>query len=152
LTGKVNLRATFCYASPIDPEDAAAYTKAGLEITFRPHKDKKKPGAVEATSQTFFPMAEFRTEAELRTDLGKWETVLHAQANFLAASLYEPVFDVHYNARDGGGLAGVGAQRIRYALVLTVTAPKHPNLHQEILDAHAVLQALAPQVALPIRL
>lgn len=152
LTGKVNLRATFCYASPIDPQDAAAYTKAGLEITFRPHKDKRKPGAAEANTQTFFPMSEFRTEAELRGDLGKWETVLHSQANFLGASLYEPVFDVHYNARDAGGLAGSGAHRIRYALVLTVTAPKHPNLHQDILDAHAVLQALVPQISLPIRL
>lgn len=152
LTGKINLRATFCYASPVDPQDAAAYTKAGLEITFRPHQEKKKPGAKQATSSTFFPMAEFRTEADLRSDLGKWETVLHADANFYGTSLLEPVFDVHYNAREGGGLAGSGAPRIRYALVLTVTAPRHPNLHDDILKAHAVLQALVPQIALPIRL
>lgn len=152
LTGKITLRATFCYASPVDPQDAAAYTKAGLDITFRPHQEKKKPGAVQANSTTFFPLTEFRTEAELRADLGKWETVLHAQANFYGTSLCEPVFDVHYNARDAGGPQGSGAQRIRYALVLTVIAPKHPNLHQDILDAHVVLQALVPQISLPIRL
>lgn len=152
LTGKVTLRATFCYASPVDPQDAAAYTKAGLDITFRPHQDKKKPGATQANSTTFFPLTEFHTEAELRADLGKWETVLHAQSKFFGSSLNEPVFDVHYNARDAGGPQGSGAQRIRYALVLTVIAPNHPNLHQDILDAHVVLQSLVPQIALPIRI
>lgn len=152
LLGMVNLRATFCYASPVDPQDAAAYTKAGLDITFRPHQEKKKPGALNATPATFFPMSEFRTEAELRADLGKWETVLHAQDNFRGATLFEPVFDVHYNAREAGGAAGAGAPRIRYALVLTVTAPRHPDIHDEILRAHTVLQALVPQISLPIRL
>ena len=36
LTGNVRLKATFCYASPTDPQDAAAYTKAGLEVVFKP--------------------------------------------------------------------------------------------------------------------
>jgi len=35
--------------------------------------------------------------------------------------------------------------------VVTVHAPKHTQLHQEILKAHAVLQALEPQVSLPLR-
>ena len=152
LTGKVTLRATFCYASPVDPQDAAAYTKAGLSITFRPHRDKKKAGAASANSRSFFPSAEFRNEAELRSDLGKWETVLHAKDTFMGATLLEPVFDVHYNAREAGGAAPSSAQHIRYALVLTVSAPRHPELHQEILDAHNVLQALIPQIAIPIQL
>ncbi len=152
LTGKVTLRATFCYASPVDPQDSAAYTKAGLEITFRPHQEKRKPGAAQANSRSFFPASEFRDEAELRTDLGKWETVLHGGETFQGSSLLEPVFDVHYNARDAGGLAPSGAPRIRYALVLTVCAPRHPELHQEILDAHAVLEALVPQISIPIRI
>ncbi len=44
-----------------------------------------------------------------------------------------------------------GAPAIRYALVVTVSAPKHAQLHQDILAAHAVLQALEPQVSLPVR-
>lgn len=151
LEGKVRLRATFCYASPVDPQDAGAYTKAGLAITFRPHNGKRKKDAVNASSVSFFPAADFRTEAEQRADLGKWETVLHATHSFRGSSLQEPVFDVHYNARDAGGLATVGAPAIRYALVVTVHAPKHAQLHQDILNAHAVLQALEPQVSLPLR-
>jgi hypothetical protein len=87
----------------------------------------------------------------LRTDLGKWETVLHAENSYYGSSLLEPVFDVHYNAREAGGLASSGAPAIRYALVVTVHAPKHAQLHQDILKAHAVLQALEPQVSLPLR-
>ncbi|MBN3731326.1 S8 family peptidase [Burkholderia sp. Tr-20390] len=150
LEGKVTLSATFCYASPVDPQDSSAYTKAGLGITFRPHVDKRKPGAQHATPQSFFPANEWRTEAELRADLHKWETVLHAEHSFRGASLKESVFDVHYNARDAGGVAS-GAERIRYALVVTVRAPKHANLYQDILNTHTVLQALEPQVTLPLR-
>lgn len=151
LEGKVRLRATFCYASPVDPQDAAAYTKAGLGITFRPNSSKLKGKAKNALSASFFPAADFRTEAELRADLGKWETVLHAEHNYYGSSLLEPVFDVHYNAREAGGLASSGTPSIRYALVVTVQAPKHAQLHQDILAAHAVLQALEPQVSLPLR-
>ena len=103
-------------------------------------------------SQTFFPAAEFRTEADLWADLGKWETVLHAENTYYGSSLLEPVFDVHYNAREAGGPAPSGTPPIRYALVVTVHAPKHAQLHQDILNAHAVLQALEPQVSLPVRL
>ncbi|HQX06362.1 MAG: S8 family peptidase [Zoogloea sp.] len=150
LEGKVRIRATFCYASPVDPQDAGAYTKAGLGITFRPNRTKQAAGKKNAASKTFFPKAVFRTEEELRSDLGKWETVLHAENGCLGSSLLEPVFDVHYNAREAGGAAS-GAPSIRYALVVTVSAPKHPELHQDILKAHAVLQALEPQVSLPLR-
>ena len=150
LEGMVTLSATFCYASPVDPQDSSAYTKAGLGITFRPHVGKRKQGAQHPTPYSFFPASEWRTEAELRADLHKWETVLHAENSFRGSSLKESVFDVHYNARDGGGVAP-GADRIRYALVVTVKAPKHASLYQDILNAHAVLQALEPEVTLPLR-
>lgn len=150
LNGNVSLTATFCYASPTDPQDASAYTKAGLAITFRPHVDRKKPDAQHATSYSFFPANQWRTEAELRADLGKWETVLHAEHTFRGSSLKESVFDVHYNAREGGA-ATSGAAKIPYALVLTVRARRHPNLYEEILRSHAVLEALEPQVSLPLR-
>ncbi len=151
LKGNVRLAATFCYASPVDPQDSGAYTKAGLGITFRPNSSKLKVGAANASSASFFPVSEFRTEAELRADLGKWETVLNAEHSYRGSSLLDPVFDVHYNAREAGGLASSGAPAIRYALVVTVHAPKHAQLHQDILKAHAVLQALEPQVSLPLR-
>lgn len=150
LSGNVTLSATFCYASPVDPQDAGAYTKAGLGITFRPHADKRKGKAKSAATYSFFPSNEWRTEAEQRADLGKWETVLHATHTFRGTSLKDSVFDVHYNARDAGAPT-TGAERIPYALIIRVEAPRHADLHQEILDAHAVLQALVPAVDLPVR-
>jgi hypothetical protein len=150
LQGNVRLAATFCYASPVDPQDASAYTKAGLGITFRPHVDRRKPNAQHATSATFFPANEWRTEAEQRADLHKWETVLHAEHTYRGSSLKESVFDVHYNARDAGAPT-TGADRIRYALVVTLQAPRHATLYEDILDAHTLLRALTPTVTLPIR-
>ncbi|WOB05871.1 S8 family peptidase [Piscinibacter gummiphilus] len=149
LAGMVTLTATFCYACPVDPQDASAYTKAGLAITFRPHADKRKDGAAHANTYSFFPSNEWRTEAEQRADLNKWETVLHSSHTFRGSSLKGSVFDVHYNARDSGAPA-TGAERIPYALVITVHAPRHLDLHQQILQAHAVLETLQPAVNLQL--
>jgi hypothetical protein len=148
LAGRVRLSATFCYASPVDVEDAAAYTKAGLTITFRPHAEKK--GGKQVKSRSFFKQSTFRTEQEQRSDLGKWETVLHSSHQLLGSSLDGSMFDIHYNARDGGAIAGSGSELIRYALVLTVTAPRHSNLHEEILAHHSVLKAIEPRISLPV--
>lgn len=149
LTGRVTLSATFCYASPVDVEDAAAYTKAGLTITFRPNSTKSAGKQIKTRS--FFSQATFRTEQEQRQDLGKWETVLHASDRMLGSSLKQATFDIHYNARDGGGAAGAGTELIRYALVLTVQAPKHANLFEEILSSHSLLKAIEPRISLPVR-
>lgn len=149
LKGKVKLSATFCYASPVDVEDAAAYTKAGLTITFRPNANKAS--GKQAKTRSFFSHAEFRTEQEQRSDLGKWETVLHASDRMLGSSLNQATFDIHYNARDGGAVAGSGTELIRYALVLTVEAPKHERLYDDILEAHSLLKAIEPRVSLPIQ-
>ncbi|MDQ1812866.1 S8 family peptidase [Massilia sp. CCM 9210] len=149
LEGKVKVSATFCYASPVDVEDAAAYTKAGLTITFRPHVDKKSGAQVKPRS--FFTATQFRTEQEQRSDLGKWETVLHSKDSFYGSSLKEPTFDVHYNAREGGANGGKDSELIRYALVVTVEAPKHANLYDAILQAHARLKAIEPKITLPLR-
>ena len=60
--------------------------------------------------------------------------------------------DIHYNARDGGGRA-TGAEKIRYALILSVEAPKHADLYNDILRAYAkTLVPIQPQVSLPIRI
>ncbi len=149
LEGKVTITATFCYASPVDVEDAAAYTKAGLGITFRPHTGKQ--GGRQAKSRSFFTAAAFRTEQEQRSDLGKWETVLHATDKFYGSSLHEPSFDIHYNAREGGSAHGSGAEWIRYALVVTVAAKKHLDLYDRILANHTRLEAMESKINLPLR-
>jgi hypothetical protein len=152
LNGKVHLKATFCYASPTDPQDAAAYTRAGLEIVFRPSDKKIKDGKANANTKGFFDMKKYATEEERRSDLGKWETVLHGAKGMLGSSLDNPVFDIHYNARESGGRA-TGAEKIRYALIITVEAPKHADLYNDILRAYAkTLVPIQPQVSLPIRI
>jgi Subtilase family len=149
LAGMVSIRATFCYASHVDPQDAAAYTKAGLLVTFRPHEDQVAEGASQPKSKTFFPAAAFRHEPEQRTDLGKWETVLHSEHTFRAASLKGPHFDVHYNARANAG-ALPWTRPIRYALVVTIQTPRHADIFDRILAAHPELAAIEPQVKVTV--
>lgn len=152
LQGKIRLKATFCYASPTDPQDAAAYTRAGLEVVFRPSDEKVKEGKANADTKSFFDMKKYATEAERRSDLGKWETVLHSAKNMLGLTLKNPVFDIHYNAREAGH-STVSAGKIRYALIITVEAPRHADLYNDILRAYAtMLVPIQPQVSLPIRI
>lgn len=151
LQGKVRLRATFCYASPTDPQDAVAYTRAGLEVVFRPSDKKVKKGKANADTKGFFDMKKYATEEERRSDMGKWETVLHGNKSMLGSSLDNPVFDIHYNAREAGGQA-TNAEKIRYALIITVEAPKHADLYNDILRAYSkTLVPIQPKVSLPVR-
>ena len=152
LTGNIKLKATFCYASPTDPQDSACYTRAGLDIVFRPSDKKIKAGKSNADTKGFFSSKQFATEAELRSDLGKWETVLHNSKSMRGTSLCNPAFDIHYNAREAGEPTKA-AEKIRYALIITVEAPKHADLFNDILRAYAKsLVQIQPRIALPIRL
>ncbi|MCX8521898.1 MAG: S8 family peptidase [Rhodoferax sp.] len=152
LTGSICLKATFCYASPTDPQDAAAYTRAGLEVVFRPSAERIKDGKANADTRSFFDMKRYATEEERRSDMGKWETVLHSTKNMRGSTLKNPVFDIHYNAREAGHKAN-GAEKIRYALIISVEASKHVDLYNEILRAYAnTLVPIQPQVSLPIRI
>lgn len=151
LQGRVRLKATFCYASPTDPQDAVAYTRAGLEIVFRPSDKKVKDGKANADTKGFFDMKKYATEEERRSDMGKWETVLHGNKSMRGSSLDNPVFDIHYNAREAGGPT-TSAEKIRYALIISVEAPKHADLYNDILRAYAkTLVPIQPKVTLPVR-
>lgn len=103
-----------------------------------------------ACREWVFSQAALRIEQEQRSDLGKWETVLHVSDRMLGSSLKEAIFDIHYNARDGGAVAGAGTDLIRYALVLTVEAPKNENLYEDILASHSLLKAIEPRISLPV--
>lgn len=150
LQGMVTLSATFCYASPTDPQDAASYTRAGLEIAFRPSDKKQKIGAQNANTKGFFSLKKFATEQERRSDQGKWETALHNDTRMRASSLNNPAFDIHYNAREGGAPTR-NADVISYALILTVHAPKCPDVYNDILRSHnKTLVQIQPKVDLPI--
>lgn len=152
LQGMVGIEATFCYATPTDPEDPGSYTRSGLEVTFRPHMARFKDSASTLPkSVSFFKKHDFETEQAMRNDAQKWETTLNAQRRFQSASLSGPVFDVHYNARSSGGAAR-DAERIRYALIVTIRAPRVPDLYDRVVRAFAGrLEALTPIVEIPVR-
>lgn len=152
LKGHIRLKATFCYASPVDPQHASSYTRAGLDIVFRPNDSRIQEGKSNADTKGFFDMKKYATEEERRSDMGKWETVLHSEKRMLGTSLKGPVFDIHYNAREAGAATN-GADKIKYALIITVEAAKHADLYNEILRSYpAILIPIQPKVSLPIRL
>lgn len=148
VTGMINIKATFCYASPIDPQDANAYTKAGLEVRFRPND--KKMGKSHPKSKSFFQAKDYANEHELRAS-GKWETVLHGQQRMQGRTLSNPAFDIHYIAREGTA-ALRGTNKIPYSLVITLEAPKHVTLYQDILNLYSeILTPIRPKIQLPIQ-
>ena len=151
LEGNVKLKATFCLVCGTDPQDACSYTKAGLTIAFRPNETKMKTGKSHPKTKTFFRLKKYSSEFEIRSDIGKWETVMHDECTMRGSSLNNPAFDIHYGARDAGGLTN-GASKINYALVVTVEAPRHQELFNDILRNYSsILTQIQPEISLPIR-
>lgn len=153
LAGMVTLCATFCFATPTDPQDPIHYTRSGLEVRFRPHDGKRKSADQEhSNTSAFFQAGEFYLdEAELRADAHKWETTLHRSRRLRGSTLKNPVFDVHYNARSGGRNA-TAASKIPYALVVTVHSPKTTKLYDKVVQRYrTILEPLQPIIKIPIR-
>lgn len=149
LHGKCKLKATFCYACSVDPQDSCAYTRAALEITFRRNQLRKAENAQNAKSDSFFKNAAYATEQELRTGTSKWENVLHAEKILQGRTLNSPVFDIHYIARECGADTRRG-EKLPYALILSIEAPNTPTLFTDILQTYTELSHIQPQVSIPI--
>jgi hypothetical protein len=153
MTGMVEITATFCFATSTDPQDPLNYTRSGLEVRFRPHDRKRKdPDQIHPNSSYFFQARDVSVdETDLRADAHKWETTLHKSRSIRASGLRNPVFDVHYNARVGGRNA-VGADKIPYALVISIESKKTRDLYNKILQRYpTILEPLRPIVEIPIR-
>jgi hypothetical protein len=157
LTGMVTIQATLCYFTPVDSEDPNNYTKAGIEIRFRPHSEKRTREAktgerqMYPDSQSFFQAGAIDVfDDELTHNAHFWETALSAQVTKRATSLHDPVFNLHYNARSNGGRADDGPE-INYALVVTVTAKNHDDIYDKVLNRYQThLQPLQPVIQLPV--
>jgi hypothetical protein len=151
LQGMVSIAATFCFACETDPQDPSNYTRGGLDVTFRPHADKFEEEATHPKTSSFFRRSDYDTEKELRHDAHKWETTLHRIKRFQATSLKDPFFDVHYQVRQSGRTSR-GTEKIRYALIITVSAPKVANLYNRIVQRYRTqLQPLVPVIEVPIQ-
>ena len=150
LEGKVSIKATFCIACETDANDPSNYTRGGLDITFRPNAEKFKPESAVAATQSFFRRTDYDSEKELRRDAHKWETTLHHSKGFQSATLRDPVFDVHYQAREAGH--STRADTIHYALVITISAPKVSELYDGIVQRYQTqLEPIQPVIEIPIQ-
>ena len=153
LKGKVELTATFCFASEVDSKDPANYTRSGLEVKLRPHVHKK--GGKDSSrpkTRPFFKAKPYASESELRNDVHKWETVLHGKDTMQSNSLEHPFFEIHYNARSGGQDSR-NASSIPFALVVTVEAKKEPELYDKVLNYYRTqLEAIQPVIEIPLEI
>lgn len=143
--GMISIKATCCIACDTDPQDSAMYTKAGITIKWNPK--------IGESSKPFFKQTTFANEAELRSDAGKWETVLHNEISKRGSSMVEPAFELHYSARENGADAGSRARPIKYAFIVTIEAPKNQNIFTDILSEYShILAEIEPQIDLPIQI
>ncbi|MBI2678789.1 MAG: S8 family peptidase [Candidatus Koribacter versatilis] len=152
MSGMVSVSATFCFTTHTDPSHPFNYTRAGLDILFRPHLQRRRDSKqLHANTKSFFGSSTFHTpEYLLREDAHKWEPTLKATRRLRGTSIKDPVFDIHYNARTAGG-GPVNPQKIPYALVITVSAPKMPDIYDRVLHRYrGQLRPMQPLIQIPI--
>jgi len=151
--GLITIRATLCYATRVDPHHPGNYTRAGLDVYFRPNKDVHRDDkAQHPSTKSFFGKSRPRlTEEELRRDAWKWENCQHAENTYRGGSLNGPVFDIHYNAR-AEGRDDSHSQQLKYVLIVSVTAKRIPDLYDRIVRRYRTqLEALQPVIEIPVR-
>lgn len=153
IKGNVSIRSTICYKSHTDPHHPGNYTRAGLEVTFRPNDSKfSRDNQIHPDSARFFGLSlPGATEDELRRDAWKWENCLHAMQRKRGTSLQNPCFDIHYNARlEGRNFAP--PESLKYAMVVTVHAKGVADLYDQVVRQYATqIEPLRPLVGIPIR-
>lgn len=152
LHGNVSIKATICYKSQTDPHHPGNYTRAGLEVTFRPHDNRfSRDGQIHANSSRFFGSAlPGATEGELRRDAWKWENCLHAGVRKRGSSLQNPCFDIHYNARLEGRNYSPN-ERLKYAMIVSVQAKHVADLYNQVVRQYATqIEPLRPILEIPI--
>lgn len=146
LKGLVKITASCCYSTEIDSAHPGTYTRSGLEIFFRPNSTRYDENAVHPKTETFFSQSRLydHTEESLRRDAHKWETCLHGTVRKRGSSYHEPVFDIHYVARDEGHVEHQNP-KIKYALVITIEAPRHADLYDMIVRKYRnILEPMLP--------
>ena len=150
-TGRVQITATYCTTAPVDPRTPNSYTGSAIEPVFRPHSQRiSSERSTHASSDTFFQLSDYASEAERRRGALKWETSKHKTVWKLASSLHEPVFDVHHTSRIEQ-LPGNGAQAVRYALVVTLRCTDYPDIYNQVVRQYAGrLEVLRPRIDIPV--
>lgn len=162
LSGMVELQATLCFASPVDSSFPATYVRAGVEAIFRPHserfgtitdKDGTKRPSTTVSSDTLFNQGGAYGMSDDRRDAHLWDTVLKVTKTKRAASLHNPVIELHYNRRQEGQPDSTANQPdIPYALILTIRCRAVNDLYDRVRARFgANVRVLAPRIEIPIR-
>lgn len=157
IPGRVGITATILIAPTTNPEYAAAYTQSGFEAIFRPHREQYTHypnGAVSRhpRSKPFFSESAMygAGEYELREGGLKWEPCVKRTRWFQASSLLDPVFDIYNHSRHGGSRIGANNE-VPYALIVSIKAPKVPDLYNQILRTYSgVLTPITPTLYVQI--
>ncbi|RTW10514.1 S8 family peptidase [Pseudomonas aeruginosa] len=154
LAGNVQVKATLVIAPEVDPAFAHAYTRAGLEVVFRPDTTKviEERDAEYSNTDSFFSTGKIynKSELQLRQDGHKWEPCLKASKTKRGSSLIKPCFDLYYHNRDEGR-ADKEARPMPYALLVSLKAPRVKNLYSQVLSAYSeILVALEPRIQVPV--
>lgn len=173
--GRVSIRWTLAFTSATDPTDPVDYTRAGIDVVFRPHARRlpfvdsstgrqlgvvdiddvasvtsllaagARPASLPATRS---PERVFPSERTLR-DSGKWETTIHHRDRMLASSLFRPELNLAYLARDSGLLVRDNVPPLEYSLLVTIDGP--PGLYDAVRQQYAVLTEVRPEISIAIR-
>lgn len=155
--GNVDLEATLVISTEVDPAHASAYTRRGVDVFFRPHVDRfgkpykgKRPE--HPKTAPFLSAANLygASESSLREQGFKWEPSRRAKITMRSGSLKSPCFDI-YNHHRAHGVASATATNTKYALVVTVRAPRVKDFYDKVVRAHSnILIPLQPQVQIKI--
>lgn len=141
MRGNVNLRATLCFSTSVDPEHSLNYTRSGLEVTMRKSTDDA-PGL---TFPFFNQKRIYMDESEQR-DAHKWENTIRSEHKFKANQLTTPCFDIIYYGRDCGMPVHINElEDLPYVLVVTLSAEEMPNLYNLIRQKYQTLQPIQVQ-------
>lgn len=146
LSGKLDIRVTLAYLSPVEPTEATEYTGASIDMTLRPHAfmhrftspmDAKKFQILDRRSQEALQLighgwresqepvtkslgsSTGRNEASLREG-GKWETLRHYRFSLSPNDVEDPRIELTYLTR-GRGQLDRSPSKLPFALLITVT-------------------------------
>lgn len=154
IPGKLELMATICFKSKVDTHHPGNYTRAGLEVTFRPHSGRySNPSQTHPDSKSFFGPPHFiGSENKLRKDAKKWENCFQAKKKFLGKSIKNPVFDIHYNSRRDS-MNFRENEKLKYALIVSVRSTHFSNFYEMAVSEYSsILEELKPMFEIPIQI
>lgn len=147
LPGKIKLNATLCFYTDVDQQHTVSYTRAGVEVTFRPNLHKKKEQSKHASTRALFTKKKILgDEQTLRSDAHKWETCYKVNDSMNTSSLADPIFDIKYLTRDEGHGRSSKEMRnlppLHYSLVVTIFHDKGHNIYESIRNQYTALVPL----------